>query len=72
MPGFVNARRAVVKLVNVKRKQFIQSSTLGVGALALEGPLVALLGSSEPTPVPARVGATDINQTRAATEICGI
>ena len=67
--GFVNTRRAVVKLVNVKRKQFIDTATVGMGTLVLEGPLVALLGSSEPTPVPARVGATDINQTRAATEV---
>ncbi|MBV8541542.1 MAG: XRE family transcriptional regulator [Pseudonocardiales bacterium] len=66
--GFVNARsrRAAVKLDNVKRKQFIHNA-LGVGALVLGEPLAALLGDSEPTPIPARVGATDIEQIRTAT-----
>ena len=65
--GFVNTRRAVVKLVNVKRKQFIDTATVGIGALILEGPLAALLGGSEPTPIPARIGASDIEQIRSAT-----
>jgi hypothetical protein len=67
--GFVNARsrRAAAKLDNVKRQEFIHNATaLGVGALALGEPLVALLGDSEPTPIPARVGASDIEQIRAA------
>ncbi|MGH3902314.1 MAG: XRE family transcriptional regulator, partial [Pseudonocardiaceae bacterium] len=51
------------------RKQFLCSSTaLGVSALAL-GPVAALLAASEPTPVPLRVGATDIEQTRIATQV---
>ncbi|MBV8539190.1 MAG: hypothetical protein JO063_02190 [Pseudonocardiales bacterium] len=69
--GFVNARsrRTAVKLDNVKRKQLIQRTvSLGVGAL-LGGPLAALLGDSEPTPIPARVGATEIEQTRTATRV---
>lgn len=68
--GFVNnrARRAVVKLGDVKRRKFIHTATgLGAGAL-LGGPLATLLeGSSEPTPIPRRVGATDIEQVRAIT-----
>ncbi|MBV8541814.1 MAG: XRE family transcriptional regulator [Pseudonocardiales bacterium] len=70
--GFVNARsrRAAVKLDNVKRKQFIHSATtLGVGAFALGELLVALPEGSEPTPIPARVGATEIEQIHAATEV---
>ncbi|MGH3770704.1 MAG: XRE family transcriptional regulator [Pseudonocardiaceae bacterium] len=70
--GFINARsrRGAVKLDNVKRRQFNHNATtLGVGALALGGPPVALLGDSGPTPVPARVGATDIEQTRIAKQV---
>ncbi|MGH3821463.1 MAG: helix-turn-helix domain-containing protein [Pseudonocardiaceae bacterium] len=60
--GFANTRRAVVKL-DVKRKQFLN---LGVGALTL-GPLAALLdGVSEPTPIPHRIGTTEIEQIRTA------
>ncbi|MGH3771547.1 MAG: XRE family transcriptional regulator [Pseudonocardiaceae bacterium] len=68
--GFINARsrRAAVKLDSVKRRQLVHNATtLGVGALTLGEPLVALLGDSEPTPIPARVGATDIEQIRTAT-----
>ncbi len=66
--GFVNGRRAAVKLENVDRRQFIQT-TPGVGALALGGPLAALLEGTQPTPIPRRVGATDIEQIRAATQV---
>ncbi|MGH3830791.1 MAG: XRE family transcriptional regulator [Pseudonocardiaceae bacterium] len=72
--GFVNARsrRAAVKLDNVKRQEFLHDATaLGVGALAGLEPLATLLeapGDSEPTPIPARIGATEIEQTRAATQ----
>ncbi|MGH3976095.1 MAG: XRE family transcriptional regulator [Pseudonocardiaceae bacterium] len=65
--GFVNTRRAVVKLAAVDRKKFLQSATgLGAGALVL-GPVAALLGGSEPTPIPRRIGATEIEQIRTAT-----
>jgi hypothetical protein len=70
--GFVNARsrRAVVKLDNVNRKQFFETAAVGMGTLVLEGPLAALLeGSSEPTPIPRRIGATDIEQIRTATRV---
>ncbi|MGH3772817.1 MAG: XRE family transcriptional regulator [Pseudonocardiaceae bacterium] len=66
--GFVNARRKVVKRDDVKRRQF-NHTALGVGAVALGEPLAALLGDSEPTPIPARVGATDIEQVRTATQV---
>jgi hypothetical protein len=70
--GFVNARsrRAAVKLENVDRQQLLRTTTaLGVGTLIL-GPLAALLeGSSEPTPIPKRVGATEIEQIRAAAKV---
>jgi hypothetical protein len=67
--GFVNAYRAVVKLEDVNRKQFFQTATLGVGTLALEGPMAALLEGSEPTPIPHRIGATEIGQIRSATQV---
>ncbi len=68
--GFVNTRRAVVKLEDVDRQQFIHTATgLGVGALVLEGPVAALLKTTEPTPVPRRIGATEIEQVRATTTV---
>jgi hypothetical protein len=69
--GFINARsqRAAVKLENVDRQNLIRGgAALGVGAL-VQGPLAALLEyleSSKRTPVPKRVGATDVEQVRAA------
>ncbi len=68
--GFVNARsaRAAVKLEHVDRQQFLRTSR-DLGALAALGPVAALLEGSEPTPIPARVGATDIEQTREATRV---
>ncbi|MGH3935758.1 MAG: XRE family transcriptional regulator [Pseudonocardiaceae bacterium] len=66
--GFVNARRAVVKLEDVDRKQFLHT-TLGLGTLAALGPVAALLDGTEPTPIPARVGATEIEQIRTATRV---
>ncbi len=66
--GFANPRRAVVRLADVDRKQFVRGAALGVGTLAL-GPVAALLEGGEPTPVPVRVGATEIEQIRAATRV---
>lgn len=69
--GFINARarRAAGKLDTVKRQQLIRgSAALGVGTLVL-GPVAALLEGSEPPPIPARVGATDIEQTRIAARV---
>jgi hypothetical protein len=67
--GFTNARRSVVKLENVDRKQFIHSTAaLGAGTLAL-GPVAALLEGGEPTPIPVRVGATEIAQVRTARRV---
>ncbi|MBV9163266.1 MAG: XRE family transcriptional regulator [Pseudonocardiales bacterium] len=74
--GFVNARaryyRAVVKLDDVddmkRRKLFETTTTLGVGALLGE-PIATLLGGGEPPPIPHRIGATDIEQIRSATQV---
>jgi transcriptional regulator with XRE-family HTH domain len=68
--GFVNARRAraVVKLENVDRQQFLRTSR-DLGALAALGPIAALLEGIKPTPIPTRVGATDIEQIRAAARV---
>ncbi|MGH3868945.1 MAG: XRE family transcriptional regulator [Pseudonocardiaceae bacterium] len=72
--GFINVRseRAAVKLEKVDRQNLIRgAAALGVGAL-VQGPLAALLeclGSSEPTPVPKRVGATDIAHTRNTMQV---
>jgi hypothetical protein len=70
--GFVNARsrRAAVKLDNVDRQQFLRTSR-DLGALAALGPVAALLEGTEPTPIPTRVGATDIEQIRTAARVFG-
>ncbi|HWR48202.1 MAG TPA: hypothetical protein VN327_11415 [Pseudonocardiaceae bacterium] len=52
----------------MKRRELIHdATTLGLSALALGEPLAALLEDSEPTPIPARIGATEIEQIRTAT-----
>ncbi|MGH3977252.1 MAG: XRE family transcriptional regulator, partial [Pseudonocardiaceae bacterium] len=68
--GFVNARsaRAAVKLEDVNRKQFLRS-TRNAGALAVLAPVAALLEGGEPTPIPRRIGATDIEQIRTAAQV---
>jgi transcriptional regulator with XRE-family HTH domain len=68
--GFVNARsaRAAVKLEHVDRQQFLRSSR-DLGALAALGPVATLLEGTEPTPIPTRVGATDIEQIRTAARV---
>ncbi|MGH3823260.1 MAG: XRE family transcriptional regulator [Pseudonocardiaceae bacterium] len=66
--GFVNGRRAAVRLKDVDRKQFIHTG-LGVGAIVLAGPLAALLEGSQPAPTPRRVGATEIEQVRSAEKV---
>jgi hypothetical protein len=45
-----------------------RSATLGIGTLAL-APVAALLEGGEPTPIPVRVGATDIEQIRIAAQV---
>jgi len=72
--GFVNARaryyRAVVKLDDVKRRKLFENATaLGVSGLVLRTPMAALLETSEPTPIPARVGASDIEHIRSAKQV---
>ncbi len=66
--GFVNGRRAAVKLDDVNRRQSLRTA-LGVGAMALGGPLAALLEGTQPTPIPRRVGRTDIEQIRTAASV---
>ncbi len=65
--GFVNARarRAVVRLEDVDRRQFIHT-TRRLGALAALGPVGTLLQDGEPTPVPRWIAATEIEQIRTA------
>ncbi len=66
--GFVNGRRAAVKLDDVNRRQSLRTA-LGVGAMALGGPLAALLEGTQPTPIPRRVGRTEIEQVRTAESV---
>ncbi|MGH3868695.1 MAG: XRE family transcriptional regulator [Pseudonocardiaceae bacterium] len=70
--GFVNARsrRAAVKLDDVDRQNLIRGgAALSLGTL-IRGPLAALLdGSSEPTPTPTHVSATDVEQVRTVTRV---
>jgi hypothetical protein len=57
-----------VKLEHVDRQQFLRTSR-DLGALAALGPVVALLEGIKPTPIPTRVGATEIEQIRAAARV---
>jgi transcriptional regulator with XRE-family HTH domain len=66
--GFANKRRAIVKLEDVNRKSFLRAAALGAGGLAL-APAMDLLEGSEPTPIPARVGATEVEQIRTAARV---
>ncbi|HKR51390.1 MAG TPA: hypothetical protein VJT72_17765 [Pseudonocardiaceae bacterium] len=68
--GFVNVRRAraAVELEKVDRQQFLRASR-DLGVLAALGPVAALLEGIEPTPIPRRVGATEIEQTRTAAQM---
>ncbi len=66
--GFTNKRRVVVEVVDVDRKKFLRTAALGVGAVAL-APVAAMLQGAEPTPIPARVGATEIGQIRTAARV---
>jgi hypothetical protein len=69
--GFSNSRRPVVKVVGVNRRQAVCTAGLGLGGLALGAlaPVAALLEGDEPTAVPARVGATDIEYVRDAARV---
>ncbi|MGH3803558.1 MAG: XRE family transcriptional regulator, partial [Pseudonocardiaceae bacterium] len=49
-------------------RQFLRT-TPGLGALAALGPVAALWKGSEPTPIPHRIGATEIEQIRTATQV---
>jgi len=76
--GFINARarsrRAVVKLDDVKRRHLIETTTFGVSGLVLGeavAELVEILQVSEPTPIPRRVGASDIEHIHIATREFG-
>jgi hypothetical protein len=66
--GFSSSRRTVVKVVGVNRGQAVCTAGLGLGGLALSAmaPVAALLEGDEPTPIPSRVGATDIEYIRDA------
>jgi hypothetical protein len=66
--GFSSSHRTVVKVVGVNRGQAVCTAGLGLGGLALSAmaPVAALLEGDEPTPIPSRVGATDIEYIRDA------
>lgn len=64
--GFSNRRRAVVRLADVNRNKFLRA--VSVGTLALT-PAASLLEGSQPTPVPGRVGRTEIEQVRTAAQV---
>jgi len=64
--GFSNPRRAVLKLAPIEGDQFIHD--LDTSPVALS-PASSLPGSGEPTPAPARVRATDIEQIHTAAQV---
>ncbi len=68
--GLVNPRRRVVQRpVDLDRKQFLRGAALlGAGAMSLP-PIAAMLEGGEPTPVPARVSAQDVEQIHTAARV---
>lgn len=66
--GFSNRLRAVKRLADVDRKQFLRATALGLGGFAL-APVASLLEGAEPTPVPARIGQTEIEHIRTAARV---
>jgi transcriptional regulator with XRE-family HTH domain len=72
--GDPRSARAAVTLKGVDRQQFIRTSR-DLGVLAALGPvaelLAELLEDTEPTQTPTRVGASDIEQIRTATQVFG-
>jgi transcriptional regulator with XRE-family HTH domain len=68
--GFRNRRRTVVRLEDVDRKQFLRATALGALSLApLTGGASALLDGIAPTPVPARIGRTEIEHIHSAARV---
>ncbi|WP_026455076.1 helix-turn-helix domain-containing protein [Saccharomonospora iraqiensis] len=66
--GFTTRCRTVVRLPHVDRKQFLKTTALTAGTLAL-GPLATLLDDTgHPTPTPSRIGTTEIDQIRTAAQ----
>ncbi len=67
--GFHNPRRAVVRLTDVDRKSFLRTTALTAGVLATT-PLSTLLeGTAQAsTPIPNRIGATEIEHVRDTAE----
>jgi transcriptional regulator with XRE-family HTH domain len=68
--GFINARRAVVRLDSVDRRQFLHTTRGALAALGSAATLLEVLEGiqpTEPTPIPHRIGATEIEQIRTAT-----
>ena len=53
------------------RKDFLCKTTLALGGLAMGAlaPVAALLEGGEPTPIPTRVGQTEIEQIRTAARV---
>lgn len=66
--GFANERRAVVTLSPTRRATALRAEALGPGGLAL-APVLDLLEGHAPTPVPARVGASEVAQIHAAAHV---
>lgn len=68
--GFRSARRdPVVQLDDVDRSQFLRGGIAGLGVLAA-APVAGLFEfPASPTPLPSRIGATEIEQTRTAARV---
>jgi hypothetical protein len=69
--GFADPRSTVVKLVDVDHTLDRRTAALGLGGLAMSAlaPAAAFLEGGEPTQLPARVGATDIEHIRTASRV---
>jgi hypothetical protein len=68
--GFRRPTRSLATVANVDRKDFLRAA-LGVTAGALARPLVDLLRTYEPAPVPSFVGSTEIQGIRQTAVVFG-
>lgn len=66
--GFYHHRASVTKVEAVNRQAFTGGITDGLGTFGV-APLAALLNDSAPTPVPTRVGQSEIDHVYATAEV---
>ncbi|WP_147268069.1 XRE family transcriptional regulator [Spongiactinospora rosea] len=69
--GFSPPRRTLQPIDNVDdvdRKQFLSAAALGLGATFTPSALSALIEPAKPTPIPAKIGMTEIQEIRTVAQ----